>query len=101
MIKPSDLNKIIAVKYNLDELEQKIDSKIISFHGWYPWEEAIIEGELPLDIRNQIALRYKNAGWNYVYHRTSSEGGERPGLTSFKFSKEPINHDYVTNWHTV
>ena len=101
MIKPEDLNQLTTNNYNLDDLEKKIDNSIIRFHGWYPWEEAIIEDEIPMDIRNQIAQRYKDAGWNYVYHRTSSENNERPGLTSFKFSMEPIKPEYINDWNTI
>ena len=37
------------------------------------------------DIRDEIANLYVQKGWSKVEHMTSSENGERPGLTEFKF----------------
>lgn len=92
MILPEELNS----EKNLDprmmeKMEREIDKSIREFHNWYQWEMAIIEGEYPLDIRNVMAKKYHDAGWKYVYHQTSSENGERPGLTCFKFSMKPLD----------
>ena len=51
---------------------------------YYPWANAIIDGEFSLSDRNEVAKKYiEEGGWYAVFHKTSSENGERPGLTSF------------------
>lgn len=45
----------------------------------------IIVGEYTTDVRNEVARQYRKRGWSEVTHVTSSENGERPGLTSFMF----------------
>ena len=98
MITPNKLKEIDATYYN-EQLIEKIDNSILTFHGFYPWETAIIEGEFLVEQRNAIAQKYIEDGWNYVYHRTSSENGERPGLTTFLFSNTPIEHAKNGNYH--
>lgn len=62
--------------------------------------EAIIWGEPSLELRDEIARCYiVDAGWGYVYHQTSSENRERPGLTHFIFTEEPLPEKEVKNWH--
>lgn len=91
MISPKDLELVEKLKVNYDKIIVEIDNSITARHGWHPWEEAIIHSEYPVSIRNEIAKRYSNAGWNHVYHLTSSENGERPGLTNFMFSMEDLS----------
>lgn len=50
--------------------------------------DIIVSGEWPKDERDEVAKRYEQAGWKKVTHRTSSENGERPGLTRFWFEAE-------------
>lgn len=92
MFTPEDAKRVEIVPEVLDALEKQIDASIAKFHGWYPWEYAILYNEYAVVLRDAIAKRYLKAGWNYVYHGTSSENGERPGLTSFSFSMDPIEH---------
>ena len=102
MITPEEAKNIVNKKYNLDTLESIIDRKIRENHGDYPWEEALIDEELPLKIRDELAKRYIEGGWEYVYHNTSSENDERPGLTYFAFSMEPVKHMSNNNrYHSV
>ena len=90
MFTPEDAKRVEIVPEVLDALEKQIDASIAKFHGWYPWEYAILYNEYAVVLRDAIAKRYLKAGWNYVYHGTSSENGERPGLTSFTFSMVPV-----------
>lgn len=101
MITPADIVKLDTRSISLIQLERQIDSSIQSYHGWYPYEYASIHDEYPIHVRNEIAVRYKNAGWKYVYHQTSSENGERPGLTSFIFSMKSLSKKDVSHWHKV
>ena len=98
MITPKELEER---DMKLDELEKKIDSSIKFYHGWYKWEEAIIDGEYPVNVRNAIGQKYKEAGWCYVYHITSSEHGSRPGLTHFVFSTEELDDELVLGFYIV
>lgn len=98
MITPKELEER---DMKLDELEKKIDRSIKDFHELYKWEEAIIDGEYPVNVRNAIGQKYKNAGWKYVYHITSSEHGGRPGLTRFIFSTEKLEDKCVLGFYIV
>lgn len=98
MIYPNELDDY-NVNYN--KLEKEIDNSIKNYHGWYKWEEAIIDGEYPVNARNAIGQKYKEAGWNYVYHITSSEHGDRPGLTRFIFSTEKPDDKVVCGFYIV
>lgn len=52
---------------------------------FYPRVSAIIDGEFSVNDRNEVAKRYLDeAGWHAAFHKTSSENGERPGLTVFE-----------------
>lgn len=86
---------------NYYELEKKIDKGIKRFHGFFKWEQAVIDGDYPVEVRNKIANNYKENGWNFVYHRSSSENGERSDLTVFKFSHEELEYEHVKNFHKV
>ncbi len=101
MITPENIKTIDINKVDMAKLETMIDDSIKRFHGSYPWETAIIDGEYPVEVRDKIALKYKESGWNHVYHRTTSENGERAGLTSFVFSTEPLKPEYTKNYHEV
>jgi hypothetical protein len=45
---------------------------------------VLLEGELTKEERQKIVIAYIKAGWSKVTSQTSSENGERPGLTKFK-----------------
>lgn len=89
MLGPKDLN---SVKYDMDKIISEIDASLKVFHKWYPWDSAILDYELPVEVRNELAIKYLN-GWKYIYHITTSENGERAGLTAFHFSEESIEKD--------
>lgn len=57
---------------------------------FYPWVSAIIDGEFSINDRNEVARKYLNeGGWYAAFHKTSSENGERYGLTGFElFTQE-------------
>lgn len=61
MIRPNDLEKMELGNTDFEKLEEDIDNSIKSFHGWSPWEEAIIRGEYPVSVRNAIGKKYKKA----------------------------------------
>ena len=100
-LSPEQINKIDNKLYNIDDIEKEVDESIKEYHGWYPWEEALIDREYPVEVRNKVAKRYIKAGWKYVYHHTSSENDERPGLTLFRFSNDIISHCENGKYHKV
>ena len=94
MITPDELSYIEPDNgyiSDIDELIEEIDMEIMTNHLWYSmFDFAILKGEYPKHIRDEVAQRYRDSGWEFVEHRTSSELGERPGITEFRFSKFPI-----------
>lgn len=46
---------------------------------------VIVSGEYSNDVRQRVAEKYVEAGWEQVIHSTSSKNGERPGLTAMNF----------------
>lgn len=101
MITPKDIEKIEMENVDFAKLEKEIDESIIKRHGYYKWETATLVGEYPVGVRNALAKRYRDAGWNFVYHHTSSENGESPGFTEFVFSMNKINHFDSSEFHCV
>lgn len=49
--------------------------------GFY---DLVIKGEYPALILEIVMQRYKDAGWDVLFCKTSSDNGERPGLTRMK-----------------
>ena len=101
MITPYEANNLTIDTKTLLDIEKAIDESIKQFHGWYRYECAIISGEYSIETRNAIGKRYKDAGWKYVYHQTSSENGERAGLTSFIFSNIKLTKDEIGRYKKV
>lgn len=91
MLGPEDFKKMDEKDYDLDDLIQLIDTSMKNNHGKYIYEIAIVKKELPFQIRNQIAHKYLEAGWKYVYHRTSSEQDNIEGQTIFTLSMYQID----------
>lgn len=91
MITPAELKQYEIDNANIEAIIIDIDKEIKKNHGHYPYEEAILGKEYTQAVRNEVAHKYREAGWKYVIHRTSSENGERPGLTHFKLSMTPID----------
>lgn len=101
MVRPEDLIKVEIEEVNFKEIEKQIDSYILKTHGNHPWEEAIIEHEYSVAVRDIIAYKYKENGWRFVYHRTSSENKEKPGLTQFRFSLVELEEKYSKGFHKI
>ncbi len=91
MITPAELEQYEIESVNIEAIINDIDKKIKRNHGNHPYEQAILPEEYSRVVREEVARRYREAGWKYVIHRTSSENDERPGLTHFKLSMTPID----------
>ena len=77
-------------KKAVKEIVEKIDEKL-RFAGECrnsEWFDVILPNEYREDLRNSVAKEYIDAGWDMVVHQTSTENGERPGITYFAFLTE-------------
>lgn len=57
---------------------------------------VVITGEYPREACDQVQSIYKEAGWAEALCKTSSENGERPGLTGLQVwrNKEAVLESY-------
>ncbi len=51
---------------------------------------VVVDWEVDKLVRAEVVRMYSIAGWKRVECRTSSEGGERPGLTGLKLYRHEI-----------
>ena len=74
--------------YDLDKIVSDINDRV-SLNIDTGKATAIIVGEYPKPVTDKVAQIFVDAGWCSVEFKTSSENGERPGLTRVTlFSKE-------------
>jgi len=100
MLTPEDVQKLDQMSDSkISKLISNIDRSIKHFHGDYPWEYALIDGEYPTPIMDAILKQYFDAGWKYIYWGKSSEHDERPGITDIMLSTSPIDSKYVNDHH--
>lgn len=86
MISPQELRKIKDNNIDIENLCKDICEELKKTELQYEDRvEIILRGSYSKEIRNSIAEKYKGVGWSDVTHNTSSENGERPGLTVFAF----------------
>lgn len=57
----------------------------------------VIRGEYPRNVLDKVEEIYKNAGWIKVICKTSSENGERPGLTGLMITQPDTQSEHQTN----
>lgn len=72
----------------------ELDSAILRFESMFKEENKgsnyyhiVIPGELSRKICDEVERIYFQVGWKDVKCRTSSENGERPGLTGLVLNK--------------
>jgi len=75
-------------------LVKAVDAKLIEAKNAEEWSGGntvtiVVSREFIPQLRDMVAKKYVEAGWAAVRHRTSSENGERPGLTQFIFYFSP------------
>lgn len=89
MKKVEDIKDIIdkSNDISIEQLENEIDKKLSkSFLTYDNYIEVILCKEYSKQLRDSIVNKYiKEGGFLKVEHSTSSENGERAGLTNFKF----------------
>lgn len=65
----------------VDEFEERIDNHLDREVIEDGQVTVVIGGEITGSYRDELAKRYTEAGWVSMVFQTSSENGERPGLT--------------------
>ena len=83
-ISPKELIEMKMLS-KVDGYVERIDDYLKTHEPMHEWFEATIQSEIPVVARHEIARRYIEAGWYKVYHHTTSENGERAGLSCFVF----------------
>lgn len=97
MISPAEYNKMHYQDENLvSKVIAGIDIKLREM-PLFNWAEAVISGEYDSSLRDEVAKRYIDHGWFAVAHRTSSENGERAGLTEFVLLTEDTFHKWYND----
>lgn len=90
LVTPDVLDSKICSSTNINDIIDKIDHELLKDHNISKYAHngkicIILDEEYPVIVRDLIAEKYREAGWKKVTHQTSSENGERPGLTDFTF----------------
>ena len=86
---PEEINE----KINLNEKDILLENVINELNNsttldWnYNHIVIIIPSEYSKESRDYVVEEFKKIGWKKIENKTSSENGERPGLTSFVFYK--------------
>ena len=75
----------MQINFKKDLIVEKINEELKNYanNPTYDWVEVIIDGDYSTTVRNEAAKEFVKVGWKKVYHRTSSENGEKSGLTRF------------------
>ena len=66
------------------ELVTKFNDKLLGENKDAEYYHVVISGEYPRVILDEVQKAFSNAGWHHVRCRTSSENGERGGLTGLQ-----------------
>ena len=77
-----------------DEIDEELKQSAIRGDDF---PEAMLKFEIYKGYRKKIAQRYLEEGWYRVAHITSSENGERGGLTHFYF----LTEENFEHWNNV
>jgi hypothetical protein len=81
---PAEMNVTTSqmIKDALDAFEKEIKKQTKGEHYYH----LVVEGEFKRPTCDMVEKIYKDAGWTKVQCRTSSENGERGGLTGLILS---------------
>lgn len=79
--KPRDM---IADLSKLKEAIEKFEKEFKTEEKGKSYYHLVIDGEYNRDVCDRIQVLYSTAGWRKVTCKTSSENGERPGLTGLQ-----------------
>lgn len=83
--------KLLLEGVDYNKIEQELTDSILEYTNKI---NVFLHKEYPVHVRDFIAKKYmEQHGWKYAYHITSSENGERPGLTVFTFSNTVLPED--------
>lgn len=86
-MKVSRPNMIGSGEAKLSEAVEKFEEQLTKEDQDQDYFFLVIVGEYNRVVCNKIEELYTQAGWKDVSCKTSSENGERPGLTGLKFHR--------------
>ena len=87
---PEEINNKLLLINEKDILLENVINELNNYTtlDWYNnYYTVIIQYEYSKKSRDYVVDEFKKVGWKRIEHKTSSESGERPGLTSFNFFK--------------
>lgn len=88
MVKVTSPDEMSMDEDLLNDLIEKFEIKLRKERKGSDYYTLVITGEYPRDIYDRIERVYKDAGWKKATVKSSSENGERPGLTAMFLSME-------------
>lgn len=83
---PSDKKADLA---KLDQAIEAFEKEFKSRENGNSYYHLVIDGEYNRIVCDAVKQKYIEAGWTNVECRTSSENGERPGLTGLILEYKP------------
>lgn len=73
----------------VDNIVCGFNEKLLKENPDQDYYHVILSGEFPRNILDAVQEEFVEAGWHNVVCRTSSENGERRGLTSLRLNRFP------------
>ena len=94
---PQEWASTFVSEDKLNECLKKTEEQIEIAKGrtFYAWPTIVISEEWNKALRNAVAQRYIDFGWEAVIHYTSEEKGESPGMTIFMLHTK----ESLSTWH--
>lgn len=81
IIKPKDMSSGLS---KLNDALMKIETEFLKQEKDQDYYHIVIVGEYTREVCDAIEKNYSDAGWKHAKCKTSSENGERPGLTGLQ-----------------
>lgn len=91
---PEQWEKTLISEDELRDALKITEDKLENMKGmtFYPWPIITIPADWNKSLRNAVAMRYKDFGWNKVVHYVSDEYGENSKITTIiLFTEERFN----------
>ena len=85
----------------------EVQSLIKSAHSQFePWAQAFVDGNYSVELRDAVAKKFIEAGWNKVCHISNNELGTGRGTVTFVLLTEETCNDWkkshnVNEWHCI
>jgi hypothetical protein len=74
----------LNVEYQLNLIINALEKQFKNEEDNEAYYHLVVSGEYPRNVLDQVEEIYQKAGWSKAECKTSSENGERGGLTGLK-----------------